>query len=312
MTVNGKNRQYTVRVPNNYNQNKAYKLVFAYHWLSGTMTDVSTGQTVQSGVYDYYGLRRLANEEAIFVAPQGIDNGWANSGGEDITFTDNMLSTIQNGLCVDNSQIFATGWSYGGAMSFSVACSRPNVFRAVAVLSGAQLSGCSGGTTPVAYLGVHGIHDSVLNISNGRSLRDKFVSLNGCSAQSPAEPSQGSLKHVATSYSNCKAGYPVRWIAFDGDHMPAPVDGATGNSPNSYVAPETWNFFSQFSSGTGTTSQPGSTGTTTTKVPTTSTPTPTGTCSALYGQCGGLNYTGPKCCSQGTCKYSNDYYSQCL
>ena len=157
-----------------------------------------------------------------------------------------------------------------------MACSRPNVFRAVAVLSGAQLSGCNGGTTPVAYLGVHGIHDSVLNISQGRSLRDKFVSVNGCAAQSPAEPSQGSLKHVATSYSGCKSGYPVRWIAFDGDHMPAPVDGATGNSANSYVAPETWNFFSQFASGDPgtTTGQPPSS--TTPGTTPTSTPTPTG------------------------------------
>ncbi len=33
---------------------------------------------------------------------------------------------------------------------------------------------------------------------------------------------------------------------------------------------------------------------------------------ALYAQCGGLGYTGPTTCAQGTCKYSNDWYSQCL
>jgi len=37
-----------------------------------------------------------------------------------------------------------------------------------------------------------------------------------------------------------------------------------------------------------------------------------GTCSALYGQCGGIGFTGPTCCSSGTCKVSNSYYSQCL
>ncbi|KAL7940234.1 glycoside hydrolase family 11 protein [Trichoderma barbatum] len=35
-------------------------------------------------------------------------------------------------------------------------------------------------------------------------------------------------------------------------------------------------------------------------------------CSALYGQCGGTGWQGPTCCSSGTCKYSNAYYSQCL
>ncbi|KAF3937115.1 Endoglucanase-4 [Dactylella cylindrospora] len=32
----------------------------------------------------------------------------------------------------------------------------------------------------------------------------------------------------------------------------------------------------------------------------------------LYGQCGGVLYKGPTVCAQGTCKYQNDYYSQCL
>ncbi|UKZ55831.1 hypothetical protein TrVGV298_009655 [Trichoderma virens] len=37
-----------------------------------------------------------------------------------------------------------------------------------------------------------------------------------------------------------------------------------------------------------------------------------GGCSALYGQCGGIGWQGPTCCSSGTCKVGNAYYSQCL
>lgn len=37
-----------------------------------------------------------------------------------------------------------------------------------------------------------------------------------------------------------------------------------------------------------------------------------GSCAALWGQCGGQGWTGPTCCSQGTCKASNQWYSQCL
>lgn len=33
----------------------------------------------------------------------------------------------------------------------------------------------------------------------------------------------------------------------------------------------------------------------------------------LYGQCGGINYTGETTCVAGAhCQYVNDYYSQCL
>ncbi|KAI9170779.1 putative Carbohydrate Esterase Family 3 [Paramyrothecium foliicola] len=35
-------------------------------------------------------------------------------------------------------------------------------------------------------------------------------------------------------------------------------------------------------------------------------------CASLYGQCGGSGWAGPKCCSQGACKVSNQWYSQCL
>ncbi|KAK4169095.1 family 61 putative glycoside hydrolase [Cladorrhinum sp. PSN259] len=32
----------------------------------------------------------------------------------------------------------------------------------------------------------------------------------------------------------------------------------------------------------------------------------------LYGQCGGSGYTGPTTCASGTCKATNQWYSQCL
>jgi hypothetical protein len=242
----GRNRTFILKVPDNYDNNRPYRLVFGFHWLNGTAVDVATGQTVQRDVWAYYGLLRLSNNSTIFVAPQGLNNGWANTGGEDVTFVDDMLRRIEADLCVDTTQRFATGWSFGGAMSYAVACARPTVFRAVAVLSGARLSGCSGGTAPVPYLGVHGIRDSVLNISSGRSLRDTFVRNNGCTAQTPREPSQGSLTHIVTAYS-CRAGFPVVWAAFDEDHNPAPADGVPGiNGSQTWVPGETWRFFTQF------------------------------------------------------------------
>jgi hypothetical protein len=36
------------------------------------------------------------------------------------------------------------------------------------------------------------------------------------------------------------------------------------------------------------------------------------TCAPLYGQCGGKNFTGAKCCVKGSCKAGNEWYSQCI
>jgi poly(3-hydroxybutyrate) depolymerase len=128
-------------------------------------------------------------------------------------------------------------------MSYSIACSRAKDFRGVAVISGGQLSGCSGGNDPIAYLGIHGLSDGTLNIAGGRTMRDKFVNNNGCTKMNPPEPAQGSKTHTKTLYTGCKPGYPVEWIAFDGGHAPAPVDGAGDNGAKSYVPGEIWSFF---------------------------------------------------------------------
>ncbi|KAF8453203.1 glycosyl hydrolase family 7 protein [Kalaharituber pfeilii] len=67
----------------------------------------------------------------------------------------------------------------------------------------------------------------------------------------------------------------------------------------------------------GSTYSGGSTnpGTSTAGPPTTPTTTSSGsspTGAALYGQCGGQGWTGPTTCAQGTCRYTNPWYSQCL
>ncbi|WP_051773196.1 ricin-type beta-trefoil lectin domain protein [Saccharothrix sp. NRRL B-16314] len=238
----GKTRSFILSVPDNYDNTYQHRLVFGFHWLGGTMDQVASGGS-DGDVYAHYGLRRLANNTAIFVAPQGLNNGWGNSGGEDVTFVDAMIKRIEDDLCVDTAQRFALGFSYGGAMSFSLACSRPTAFRAVAAIAApGAISGCSDGTQPVAFMGIHGISD---NIGAGRGLRDRFVRNNGCTAQNPPEPARGSLTHISTAYSGCRTGYPVVWAAFDGGHQQGPVDGCAGceSGARSWVKNEVWKFF---------------------------------------------------------------------
>ncbi|KFX90117.1 hypothetical protein V490_06636 [Pseudogymnoascus sp. VKM F-3557] len=235
ITSSGQERQYILALPENYDPNTSYKLIFGLHWLGGTMQDVASGS--------YYGVMPLSDNKVIFVAPQGLDNGWANTGGQDIVLIDDILATLDEALCIEKTQIYSMGWSYGGSMSYALACSRPDVFRGIAVMSGANLSGCSPGTEPVAYYGQHGGSDDVLAIAMGRQIRDTFVKNNGCSSQNPPEPNAGSGTHIKTEYSGCSADHPVWWIPFDGPHEPLATD-AGSNSP--WTPTEIWNFFKQF------------------------------------------------------------------
>jgi poly(3-hydroxybutyrate) depolymerase len=257
----GQTRSYILRLPPNYDSNHPYRLIFGFHWNGGTANDVDSGGS-DGYVWSYYGLRALsdaAGAGSIFVAPQGNGNGWADPNGQDITFVDDMLSLFEANLCIDTTEIFSSGFSYGAGMTYALACARPNVFRAVAVYSGGNLSGCSGGTQPVAYIGLHGEEDSTLPIASGRALRDTFVRNNGCTPQNPPEPAVGSYTHIVTAYSGCKPGYPVVWAAFDSGHTPAPVDGSTngsGTGAQTWTKQVVWNFFAQFGSNSSPSASP--------------------------------------------------------
>ena len=78
----GQSRSFILRVPANYDNNRPYRLIFAFHWRGGTMNDVASGGT-SGAAWSYYGMQEQSNNSAILVAPQGLGNGWANSGGQD-------------------------------------------------------------------------------------------------------------------------------------------------------------------------------------------------------------------------------------
>jgi len=244
----GMNREYILRVPDDYDNTKPYRLVLAYHWLNGNAEQVANGGLGGSTEDPYFGLWDLAENSTIFVAPEGLPSfmglGWDNPGGRDVALTDAILEEVQADLCIDTTRIFATGFSFGASMSHALACARADVFRGAALYAGAQLSGCDGGTTPIAYFHAHGVADSVLNFTqSGVPLRDRYVALNGCTPQNPPAPAANSGTHICTSYEGCSEGHPVRWCAHGGDHNPTEKDQGQSES---WVPGEAWAFISQF------------------------------------------------------------------
>ncbi|KAF4310504.1 hypothetical protein GTA08_BOTSDO13839 [Botryosphaeria dothidea] len=238
LTVNGTKRAYILQLPVDYDANTPHKIVLGLHWLHGTQEDVYANS--------WFGLQPLANGTAtIFVAPQGIDNGWANPNGTDVAFIDALLWTLSNDFCLDDRHIFALGFSYGASMSRALACARPKVFRAVAALSAGPFSGCDSSTEPIAFLGQHGVNDTVIPIASGREIRDMFVKNNGCIVpeHEPAAPEPLRLNWNETVYEGCKPDYPVWWIAHGGGHWALPDGGAGGLS---FAPALIWKFFSQF------------------------------------------------------------------
>ncbi len=238
----GQSRGFALRLPDNYDDSKPYWLIFGFHWNGGNSAQVDNGGT--SGYdWSYYGLQKASKNGAIFVAPDGLGAGWANSGGRDLTFTDDMVKLVEDNYCVDTTHIISTGFSYGGGMSYEIACARAKVFRAVAIFEGAQLSGCDGGNDPIAYWQMVGTADTTCTEAMATPLRDKFVKNNACTTQNPPQPANGSLTHTCTNYSGCSAGHPLRWCVHGSGHTPAPVDGSSslyGPGGSSWVPGDLW------------------------------------------------------------------------
>lgn len=76
-----------MKLPDSCDKNYPYRLVFTWHQLGGSTSKIINGEDPNSGgALPYYGLQALANDSSIFVVPDGINAGWANQGGEDVTF----------------------------------------------------------------------------------------------------------------------------------------------------------------------------------------------------------------------------------
>jgi poly(3-hydroxybutyrate) depolymerase len=251
ITVSSSSRTYDLKLPASYDENHPYRLIVSYHWLGGTAANVSTGS---GGVIKpWYDLDTTAasNGTTVFVAPQGISNGWSNTSGADVEFSRQLITQLESTICIDKARIFCEGFSMGGSMSYAMASAMPDVIRAVAVHSGGPMSGTTPGhSKPVAYFMTHGTQDTVCTWpSFGLPQLEDFAKVNGCKTPDPtlsatafqaALPQPTSTAGVCLEFTGCTAGYPTRSCLFVGPHTPSP------DNTDGWVPKETWKFFSQF------------------------------------------------------------------
>jgi len=237
LDVDGTTREFIVALPDGYDPNTPYKLIFAWHGLGGTAMQVAGGGFAGFG---YYGLESRAAGTAIFVAGQGLDTsnsvgsgpGWDNMGGRDVAFTVAMLAHMRASYCIDDARIFSVGMSYGGIMSNTVGCALGEDFRAIAPMSGLGPS-AFGGPACVGQVAAwlsHGNMDNVVAFSSGQGSRDHWVAANHCDTTPGAPDANGCV-----AYPGCDDGYPVTWCEFDGGH-----------TVPSFAGDAIWQFFSQF------------------------------------------------------------------
>jgi len=233
-------RTIRIDVPENYDNNKPYCLIFGMHCLGGW-----GGGVQQEG---YYGLKPLDTDKTtIFVAPEGILGALPWSQAE-YTMFDELLETLKEEFCIDESRVFSTGFSYGSMFTNGLSWNHQKVLRAVAVYEVAErdiwLPEHTG--DGIGWMAVLGFEDGVCTAEMARNARDIILSHNsegGKALQEIPEEAERGGPHKCYDYKLVDEKFPVRWCTQSGGHI---WDHKDPGQSQSWVPQATWDFFSQF------------------------------------------------------------------
>ncbi|QIB52002.1 PHB depolymerase family esterase [Pseudomonas sp. OIL-1] len=210
IAVTGGTRQYILDLPTGYDADKAYPLVFSFHGRGRTASDFRTSSN----------LRETMGDAVILVHPQGVPDpgapveperdSWERTGDRDIAFFDDLYDQLTSEACVDQSRVFTTGMSMGGFFAARLACERGDVVRAFAsAAAGPPLKSATECVGRAAAWTAHDPQDELIDYtSDGLALRDYWLDANVCGEETRQ------LSNGCVEYTNCDAGYPVRWCQY--------------------------------------------------------------------------------------------------
>ncbi|HEX2673656.1 MAG TPA: hypothetical protein VHM25_22410 [Polyangiaceae bacterium] len=234
-------RTYIIDIPTDYNMNTPHRLFYTSHWINAKSEDV-VGQ-------NYYFLKPLAAADkvpAIFVAPQSDDGTWDKP---DHALFDDILAYVEANLCIDTTRVFATGFSFGGMITYSLSVNHQNVIRAAVGIAPANYNIYVPPKThaPIAWMQTTGMSDGTCPWISGSSTTNgaKFIAIehatdNGCMVPTDI-PIWKQGNHVCYDFMGCKAGYPTKVCTFNGGHTNIANEGG-----KNWIPEESWQFFKQF------------------------------------------------------------------
>ncbi|KEY64573.1 hypothetical protein S7711_03636 [Stachybotrys chartarum IBT 7711] len=333
---NPSNIRMFIYVPDRVASNPA--IIVALHPCGGTASQWYSGTSLPAAA-DQNGF--------ILIYPETPNNSncWdvnnvaslTHNGGGDASGIVSMVSYTLQRYSGDASRVFVMGFSSGGMMTNVLAGSYPDVFAAGAAYSGTAHA-CFFGSPSSTPFGSNQTCAQGLNHTPqewGNFVRNSYPGYTGrrprmqiwhglgdtlvrpqCATEALEQWSNVLGVSLSQEVPNTPSNGWTQSIYGDGSQLQGFFGQGVGHSPN--VVPDNLLRFFGIIGGTQPTSTGGvtrtstATGGTTRTTSTSSRPTATGTCQALYGQCGGNNWAGPTCCAQGTCRFSNDWYSQCL
>jgi len=207
LDIEGVERAFFVHVPPQYEPGKPLPLVFNLHGRTATARQQQEMSQMEAKA-DQAGF--------ILVAPQADDDPptwWGAVPGEigaaDMAFFDALLNHLQTEISIDPLRIYATGFSNGASLANRLGCAYPEVFAAIAPVSGGHVGwyDCEA-QLPVSVIAFHGLNDGIIPYDGDQNNPkihewvEAWAQRNGCdSAPTVSTPAENvSLE----SWGNCQ------------------------------------------------------------------------------------------------------------
>ena len=237
-TFGGVSRTYLLYIPSSYDGTKEVPFILALHGLGDTMTNFA-------GV-NFNDIADTAN--FIFAIPQAlVDNvitgatAWnsgagafgftLNPGVDDVGFLNAIIDSTSLYYNIDQTRIYATGFSMGGFMTNRLGCELNNRIAAIASVSGTIGSGITCNPSRVVpSCHFHGTADQTVAYtgdmygSDAEALVEFWRAHDGCDAvptiDSIPHVSSDSLSVIHYTYANGRYGSDVEFYkVINGQHQ---------------------------------------------------------------------------------------------
>jgi polyhydroxybutyrate depolymerase len=114
--------------------------------------------------------KAAAEAGALLIAPQGEGRTWSfwRSGSADSDFAVAVLKDAATRWPIDQGRIVVSGYSYGGAMAWRMACDKGAIVTAYLPISGTlRYSEGEDCAEPVRLIHLHGLKDTVMDYPYG-------------------------------------------------------------------------------------------------------------------------------------------------
>ena len=243
-------REYIVYTPTTYDGAVDLPLMLLFHGNGGNASDFMN-ETAMTDLADAANVLLVYPQGSLLEgsshwnpSPLGEGN---KSSTDDLSFIAALLDALVADYSVDESRVYAAGYSNGAFMSYGLVCSLSERFAAVGGVSGTMLGGTEAcePTHPIPVIALRGTEDPVVPFGGGPGYPSSdevvafWTSFNGITTE-PTLTTDGQVERAL--YEGGESGVAVvRYKVNGGDHVWFDLD-FEGADTGQLI----WDFVSQY------------------------------------------------------------------